>query len=136
VQQIGGREFDGAPGLRLALAQAPIVVAVAARLTGGNMIEFEVPVPDVEAAFVLKMLARTVRNSERDVADIGTLLEIVASEPEYHATPWQMGDQKCVRLGERLDAARETARMISSPPAWVPARVRVLLRRHVAAAPR
>jgi hypothetical protein len=136
VQQIGGREFDGAPGLRLALAQAPIVVAVAARLTSGEMIEFEIPVPDVEAAFVLKMLARTVRNSERDVADIGTLLEIVASEPEYYATPWQMGDPKCVRLGERLDAARETARMISSPPAWVPARVRALLRRHVAAAPR
>jgi hypothetical protein len=33
------------------LALPPIQVAVTARLTDGDMIEFEVPVPDVEAAF-------------------------------------------------------------------------------------
>jgi hypothetical protein len=136
MQEIGGRSFDGAPGLRLALAQPPIAVAVTARLTSGDTVEFEAPVPDVEAAFVLKMLARTVRNSERDVADIGTLLEIVTTGPQYHATPWQMNDPNRVRLGERLDAAREAAVMLSSPPSWVPARTRALLRRHVAAPPR
>jgi hypothetical protein len=68
---IGERPFDGAPGLRLALALNPIRVAVTARLTDGDTIGFEVPVPDVEAAFVLKILARTVRGSERDIQDIG-----------------------------------------------------------------
>jgi hypothetical protein len=129
---IGERAFDGAPGLRVALALPPIEVAVTARLTDGDMIEFEVPVPDVEAAFVLKMLARTVRDSERDLQDIETLLEIVASQPEYRASPWRLDDPKITKAGERGDAARVAAQMISSPPTRVPARVRALLRRHVA----
>lgn len=133
---VGERAFDGAPGLRLALAQNPIRVAVTARLTDGHTIGFEIPVPDVEAAFVLKMLARTARISERDLHDIGTLLEIVAAQPEYLATPWQMNDPRVTSLGERGDAAREAVRMIASPPAMVPARVRALLRRHVALPPR
>lgn len=131
-QIIGERAFDGAPGLRVALALPPIKVAVTARLTDGDMIEFEVPVPDVEAAFVLKMLARTVRDSERDLQDIETLLEIVASQPEYRASPWRLDDPKITKAGERGDAARVAAQMISSPPTRVPARVRALLRRHVA----
>ncbi len=129
---IGERAFDGAPGLRVALALPPIKVAVTARLTDGDVIEFEVPVPDVEAAFVLKMLARTVRDSERDLQDIETLLEIVASQPEYRASPWRLDDPKITKAGERGDAARVAAQLISSPPTRVPARVRALLRRHVA----
>jgi hypothetical protein len=132
MQIIGERAFDGAPGLRVALALPPIQVAVAARLTAGDMIEFEVPVPDVEAAFVLKMLVRTVRDSERDLQDIETLLEIVASQPEYRASPWRMDDPKITKQGERGDAARVAAQMISSPPTKVPARARALLWRHVA----
>ncbi len=131
-QIIGERAFDGAPGLRLALALPPIEVAVTARLTNGDTIEFEAPVPDVEAAFVLKMLARTVRDSERDLQDIETLLEIVASQPEYRASPWRLDDPKITKAGERGDAARVAAQMISSPPTRVPARVRALLQRHVA----
>ncbi|MEB4211731.1 hypothetical protein [Mycobacterium sp. 94-17] len=129
---IGERAFDGAPGLRLALALPPIRVTVTARLTDGDMIEFEVPVPDVEAAFVLKILARSVRDSERDLQDIETLLEIVASLPEYRASPWRLDDPNLTKGGERGDAARVAARMISSPPTQVSARVRALLRRHVA----
>lgn len=131
-QIIGERAFDGAPGLRLALALPPIEIAVTARLTDGDMIEFKVPVPDVEAAFVLKMLARTVRDAERDLQDIETLLEIVASQPEYRASPWRLDDPKTTKAGERGDAARMAAQMISSPPTRAPARVRALLRRHVA----
>lgn len=131
-QIIGERAFDGAPGLRIALALPPIEVAVTARLTDGDTIEFKAPVPDVEAAFVLKMLVRTVRDTERDLQDIETLLEIVASQPEYRASPWRMDDPKITKSGERGDAARVAAQMISSPPTKVPARVRALLQRHVA----
>lgn len=136
VQIIGERAFDGAPGLRVALALPPIQVSVAARLTTGDLIEFEVPVPDVEAAFVLKMLVRTVRDTQRDLQDIETLLEIVASQPDYRASPWQMDNPNITKAGERGDAARVAGQMISSPPTTVPARVRALLRRHVAVAPR
>jgi hypothetical protein len=129
---IGERAFDGVPGLRIALALPPVNVAVTARLTDGETIEFEVPVPDVEAAFVLKMLARTVRDSVRDLQDIETLLEIVASQPEYRASPWHLDDPEVTKRGERGDAARVAAQMISSPPTTVPARVRALLQRHVA----
>lgn len=129
---IGERAFDGAPGLRIALTLPAIQVAVTARLTTGDTIEFEVPIPDVEAAFVLKMLVRTVRATERDLQDIATLLEIVASQPEYHASPWRMDDPNITKAGERGDAARVAGQMISSPPTMVPARTRALLRRHVA----
>lgn len=133
---LGERAFDGAPGLRLALASPPIQVAVTARLTDGTYLEFEVPLPDVEAAFVMKMLAWTVRHSDRDVKDIETMLEIVASQPKYRASPWRMHDPAVTKFGERKDAARAAGRMIVSPPRLVPARVRVLLRQHVAFAPR
>lgn len=128
---IGERAFNGAPGLRLALALSPIRVAVTARLTDGATVGFEIPVPGVEAAFVLKVLARTVRTSQRDVQDIGTLLEIVAGEPQYLAAGWQMDDSRMTRRGERGDAAREAARLLASPPTMVPARARALLKRHV-----
>ena len=129
---IGERAFDGAPGLRIALALPAIRVSVTARLTTGDMIEFEVPVPDVEAAFVLKMLVRNVRDAERDLQDIATLLEIVASQPEYRASPWRMDDPNITKTGERGDAARVARQMVSSPPTMVPARTRALLRRYVA----
>jgi len=131
----GERAFDGAPGLRLALASAPIPVAVTARLTDGSSLEFEVPVPDVEAAFVMKMLAWTVRESERDVQDLQTLLDIVASEPNYRASPWRMDEPLATSRGERKDAARAAQRMLASPPRRVPARVRLLLRKHVSRSP-
>ncbi len=129
---IGERAFDGAPGLRLALASKPIRVGVSAQLTAGETIEFEVPVPDVEAAFVLKMLARTIRNSKRDLHDIGTLLEIVATNPRYLATKWRMDDPASTARGERRDATREAALMLRMPPVMIPARIRAPLRHHVA----
>ncbi|MBU8820328.1 nucleotidyl transferase AbiEii/AbiGii toxin family protein [Mycolicibacterium goodii] len=132
----GDRAFDGAPGLRLALASPPIQLAVAARLTDGTRLDFEIPVPDIEAAFVMKMLAWTVRHSSRDVQDIETLLEIVASQPQYRASPWRMHDPSATKMGERKDAALAAARMITSPPGVVSARVRALLQRHIAAVPR
>ncbi|WP_313888755.1 hypothetical protein [Mycolicibacterium sp. CBMA 226] len=133
VREVGGRAFDSTPGLRMALASPPIQVSVSARLTDGDTVDFCVPVPDVEAAFVLKVLARTVRSEQRDVTDIGTLLEIVQSAPVFLATPWRMNDPKVVGSGERMDAARVAARMAVAPPTVVPARVRALLARHVAA---
>jgi hypothetical protein len=132
MRMLGERAFDGAPGLRLALAAEPVWVSVVAKLTDGQTVEFEVPVPDVENAFVLKMLARAIRFEQRDIDDIAVLLDIVAAEPEYLAAAWSMDDPIRVGAGERRDAARVAAKMAASPSTGVPARVRALLRRHVA----
>ncbi|HYO03428.1 MAG TPA: hypothetical protein VET27_16765, partial [Mycobacterium sp.] len=66
----------------------------------------EAPIPDVEAAFVLKMLVRIVRDTRRDLQDIETLLEIIASQPDYRSSPWRIDDPNITRAGERGDAAR------------------------------
>ncbi|WP_036376646.1 hypothetical protein [Mycolicibacterium austroafricanum] len=130
TKTIAGRAFDAAPGLLFALAVEPISVSVTARLADTSSVSFEVPIPDVEPAFVLKALARTVRISDNDVKDVGTLLEIVDTRPAYIATPWRMGDPDVVRSGQRGDAARAAARM--SAESGIPARTRALLAHHVA----
>lgn len=130
TKELGGRAFDAAPGLTLALAAAHIDVAVGARLIGGDTLHFTVPVPDIEAAFVMKVLNRQVRDSDNDLVDIATLIEIVHAEPEYLATPWRMNDPGAVQRGTRGDAAAVVQSLIDMPA--LSARTRALLRAHVA----
>ncbi|KMV15993.1 hypothetical protein ACT17_22710 [Mycolicibacterium conceptionense] len=130
TKELGGRAFDAAPGLTLALAAAHIEVEVTARMQAGNTMNFTVPVPDVEAAFVMKVLNRQVRDSDNDLDDITTLIEIVHTDPAYLATPWRMDDPTVVQRGTRGDAAAVVRRLIDSPA--LPARTRALLREHVA----
>ncbi|MFV8160765.1 hypothetical protein ACNQVK_01185 [Mycobacterium sp. 134] len=68
--------------------------------------------------------------------DIETVLEIVALPPEYRASPWRIHDPTAVKPGERKDAALAAGKDDAGPPRSVPARVRALLRQHVAAGPR
>jgi hypothetical protein len=78
---IGERAFDGAPGLRLALALNPIRIAVTARLTGGDTIGFEIPVPDVEAAFA------PTGGQDRTAELKGCQLSTRSTNPGTQATP-------------------------------------------------
>lgn len=128
---LGARGFDGAPGLRRALAQEPVAVSVQARLLSGPEIAFTVPVPDVEAAFVLKMLAWGARYADKDVLDLAVLLEIVHSEPHYLARPWTL-HEAAAPIGELGDAVR-TARLLCQGPQSrrVPARLRALMAAHI-----
>lgn len=133
--EFGGRAFDAVPGLSVALPAATPVRVVANRLTGRE-ITFEVMVPNVEAAVVLKAHSWASRLAQKDVIDLNNLLSIV----DHHSTeaigPWRLGDHGLI--GSRRDAARHLHRLAGLaeadrlPRSRVdPRRLVVLIRRHV-----
>src|SRR5690349_1004437 len=73
LQEHGGRAFDAAPGLALALEMEPIVIEVGARLLDGSRCQFTVRVPTVEYAVVIKAMSYGSRSQVRDVEDIHRL---------------------------------------------------------------
>jgi hypothetical protein len=77
TNDVAGRAFDSAPGLQLAVVAEPVIAEATVDLTTGRTLRFTVPVPDVEAAVVLKALAWRKRFSDKDVTDLATLFEIV-----------------------------------------------------------
>ncbi|WP_433607057.1 hypothetical protein [Prescottella agglutinans] len=98
----GDRAFDAIPGLSLALAADPLDVRIHATLHSGVTLTFDIPVPDVEPAVVLKALAWNNRHAPRDVADLCSLFAIV-HEHQLHKDRWKLTTAKG---GTRLDTAR------------------------------
>lgn len=74
--QIAGRGFDPIPGLGFALSCPAVHIAIDAHLQDGRTLNFIVPIPDVEPALILKILAWQKRKADKDVSDIASLLEI------------------------------------------------------------
>lgn len=101
---IEGKQFDHAPGLTLAMASPSLHVAVQVRLSDGAYLSFEVPVPRVETALVLKALAWQSRKADKDTADILTLLEIT-QEHKASFGEWLLQDPLSATRGTRKDAA-------------------------------
>lgn len=99
--EIAGRGFDSIPGLHLAVAGAAVMVHARVTLTPGETIEFTVPIPDVEAAVVLKALAWRSRYADKDVTDLATLFEIVHRYRE-RIRVWRLADADLT--GARKDA--------------------------------
>ena len=93
--------FDAIPGLALALSSAPLEITVRARLHSGESKTFDVCVPDVEAAVVLKALAWDSRYASKDIEDLCSLIAMVHHHRENIV--WRL-DQPC--KGARGDAAR------------------------------
>ncbi|MGG5171870.1 hypothetical protein ACQR35_06775 [Pseudarthrobacter sp. J1738] len=58
---INGRGFDAIPGLSFALSQSPLLVNAKVLFHDGSDLSFTVPVPDVQAALILKAIARPAR---------------------------------------------------------------------------
>ena len=52
-QELGGNQFDAAPGLRLALSAPAVIVEVSAWLSDGEEVTCTAVIPDLEAAVVL-----------------------------------------------------------------------------------
>ncbi|HEU4849162.1 MAG TPA: hypothetical protein VFS93_01995 [Terrimesophilobacter sp.] len=86
----GGRSFDAAPGLAVALAADPITIDAGATLLDGTVLEFVARVPTVELALVIKAHAYASRLEDRDVEDIYRLLEIADSYPAEEIGGWQL----------------------------------------------
>lgn len=108
----GGRGFDVAPGLRLALAADPVVISVQALLSTGSRHRFTVLVPTVEAAVVMKTLVRQRRIIDRDIADLYSLLE-VAHAHRGAGFPWKLAGDTAHR-GSRLDTARVLYQLVNA----------------------
>lgn len=140
--EVNGRGFDGIPGLGFALNAMPLLIDVKVLLLGGKEdLTFTVPVPDVEAALILKALAWKSRTSDKDLADISSLMEIVQIHKHSLAT-WGFENPRLAAMGQRLDAARALYQLVDladrgriKPLRGLqsPARFAALLREHVPA---
>ncbi|WP_433524232.1 hypothetical protein ACQPZ2_03260 [Nocardia pseudovaccinii] len=102
TSEVAGRAFDAVPGLHFAAVADAVIAHATATLAAGDTIEFTVPVPDIEAAVVLKALAWRSRYTDKDVTDLATLFEIVHQHHE-HIRNWKMADTNL--FGARKDAA-------------------------------
>lgn len=109
---------------------------VHARLTTDDTVVFDVPVPDLEAAVVLKALAWRSRLAAKDVGDLCALMTIVF-EHRNDLAGWKLDT---VRKGSRGDAARALYDLVAMIErhqqieglTMVPARLAALIRRYVA----
>lgn len=73
-------------------------------LKNGENLNFSVPVPDVEAALILKALAWKSRLSDKDLTDISSLLEIVQRH-KANLSNWGYDDTRRAVQGSRKDAS-------------------------------
>ncbi|TXK19106.1 hypothetical protein [Homoserinibacter sp. GY 40078] len=101
--ELGGRAFDSAPGLSLALAAEPIAISVDVTLTDGSTAEFIARVPPVEIAVILKANSYGSRLAERDLTDLHNLLWIAQSYGTAEIGGWQLDS---ATAGARGDARR------------------------------
>ena len=109
--QLGGRQFDSAPGLRLALNAVPITLDVGVTLLRGEHIAFTVRLPSVEIASILKAYAYESRRAAKDVSDLYNLLLVAHSNRAENIGGWRLAHTPPV--GARLDAARTLHRLAS-----------------------
>lgn len=102
TQNVRGVGFvDTLPELTFAMMLDPIIVSIEAHLSDSEVITYETRIPTLEAALVLKAFSWRDRTSEKDLADLNTLLEI---RDEHLDLPWLLGSAPIA--GYRKDAAR------------------------------
>ena len=139
---LNGRRFDAIPGLGFALnSKSYLTVDVTVHLYAGGDLRFTVPVPDVEAALILKALAWKSRKADKDLADISTLMEIV-HEHKDALTKWEYTDVRLAGRGDRKHAAAVLHEIVALANArriqpfrglQSPAKLSLLIRQHIPA---
>lgn len=97
----GVGQIDTLPELRFALTDPALILDVTADLGNREVIEYQTRIPDLEAAVILKSHSWAGRRSEKDLADLHSLLEIREAHP---ATAWRLGEAQ--PLGFRKDTAQ------------------------------
>lgn len=97
----GVGQVDTLPELRFALISPALVLDVEADLGNQGTITYQTRIPDVEAAVVLKAHSWNSRRSEKDVADLHSLLEIREAHPQVD---WRLNATD--PIGFRKDSGR------------------------------
>lgn len=134
-QVVGGRAFDAAPGLALALHRSlPVNVHATTRHLGA--VSFGLSVPSVEIAVILKAYGWSDRLAQKDVVDLSNLLHILDRHGADAVGGWRLN--RPALTGARLDAARRLHRLAGMAEigrlrrsAIDPRKLVVLIRRHV-----
>ena len=132
-QHAGSMVVDAIPGLLDALRMNAVMVPITAVLSDGTSVGFEVALPDVRAALVLKAYAYAGRFSARDATDIWRLLE-AANRAGYTASAWPRGSggrDAAHALRQFFGQPSSRGPRAISPDRGVQARVRALVQRVV-----
>ncbi|MBC9927378.1 hypothetical protein [Leucobacter sp. cx-169] len=111
--QHGGRGFDSAPGLSLALAGQPITHQLNITLVDGSTMELEVRTPSVEHATILKAFATQSRSAPKDLVDLHNLLLIADTYSHEEIGGWRLTEADLT--GARGDATRVMQGIRTSP---------------------
>lgn len=101
---IEGRAYDATPGLALALSGDPIVIDLSVVYLDGREDRFDVRVPPLEAAVVLKAGASVTRSAAKDITDLFHLLSIRNVHGDTETGGWRLSEDG--PIGSRRDAAR------------------------------
>ncbi|WP_243581206.1 hypothetical protein [Rathayibacter sp. VKM Ac-2926] len=108
----GGRGFDSAPGLDLAL-HGTLELSVTAVLLDETHLAFSTRVPGVERALIIKALAYESRRAQKDLVDLYNLMEIRDAHRAEDIGGWRIGED--AQSGARRDAALALRRIAGSP---------------------
>jgi len=101
---VGERAYDATPGLALALSGEPIIIDLTVVYLDEREDRFDVPVPTVEAAVILKANATASRSEPKDITDLHHLLSIRHQYGDTETGGWRLDDEPLI--GSRRDAAR------------------------------
>lgn len=137
TEQWGGRGFDAAPGVSLALAADPITVHTSVVLHDGDALDFSARVPTVEIAIVIKASSFQSRRADRDLVDLHNLLWVRENHEPQAIGGWSLErPQKATRRDAQralIDIATMMTARSTRPALEVDPEVLVaLIRRHVA----
>ena len=103
----GVGQIDTLPELSYIFNHEPLVLNVEADLGQGETITYQTRIPNVEEAVVLKAHAWRERQSEKDLADLHTLLEIREAHTE---APWRLHETNPIGFRKDTVAILQTLR--------------------------
>ncbi|AOD24809.1 hypothetical protein IM25_23970 (plasmid) [Rhodococcus sp. p52] len=134
--EYAGRGFDAIPGLNLALAAEPLSVRVQAQLTTTQTMTFDVTIPHVEQAIVLKALAWRSRLASKDVTDLCALMAIT-HDHRQHFPEWKLDSARKGARGDAAQTLHDLASMVDRGRqrdglTLPPGRFTALIRRYIA----
>lgn len=97
----GVGQIDTLPELNYIFNHEPLIVNVEADLQAGEKLTYQIRIPNLEEALVLKAFAWNQRNMGKDLSDLHTLLEIREAHQEVS---WRLNGRELI--GFRKDTVR------------------------------